>query len=216
MFITFEGIDLSGKSTQAHMLAARLQEVSSGATGAGPKIRFLREPGGTVISERLREILLDRKNPEMSPWTELLLFSAARAQLVAEVILPALTGGEIVVCDRFYDSTTAYQGYGRGLDLESIRYMNRVATAGTDPDITVFVDIPVGEIDSRRAKAGLGRDRMENAGLAFFERVRNGYMEIMKREPHRVVCVDGMGSIEEIHQNIWRVVTRRGQVSHIV
>jgi len=213
MFITFEGIDLSGKSTQARLLVARLQQTAADGSDLQRTVRFLREPGGTVISERLREILLDRKNLEMSPWTELFLFSAARAQLVAEVIRPALARGEIVVCDRFYDSTTAYQGYGRGLDLESIQRINNAATGGTNPHLTIVVDIPVAEIERRRTSAGMGSDRMESSGQAFFTRVRNGYLEIMKREPQRVVWVDGMKSVDEVHQSVWRAVSRLSVVS---
>lgn len=213
MFITFEGIDLSGKSTQAEMLVAKLREVPVGGSGIRRKIRVLREPGGTAISERLREILLDRKNLEMSPWAELFLFSAARAQLVTEVIRPALAGGEIVVCDRFYDSTTAYQGYGRGLDLDTIQHINAAATGGTNPHLTIFVDIPVEEIERRRISAQLGSDRMESAGRAFFERVRNGYLEIVRREPARVVSVDGTASVEQVHQNVWRAVARHTLLS---
>ncbi len=211
MFITFEGIDLSGKSTQAQLLMKRLRE-ERGAGGGVPEVRFLREPGGTPISERLREILLDRKNTAMHPWTELFLFSAARAQLVAEVIRPALDRGEIVVCDRFYDSTTAYQGYGRGLDLETVRRINTAAANGTDPDLTIVVDIPVEEIGRRRSASGLGTDRMESAGRDFFERVRKGYAEIQHREPHRVVRVDGARTVEEVGQDVWRAVTRRREM----
>jgi dTMP kinase len=216
MFITFEGIDLSGKSTQAQLLVAKLQEPAAGSTGGRRRVRFLREPGGTAISERLREILLDRKNLEMSEWTELFLFSAARAQLVSEIIRPALARGEIVVCDRFCDSTTAYQGYGRGLDLETVRRINSAATDGTSPDLTIFVDIPVDEIERRKGRTETGADRMESAGPAFFERVRHGYLEIMKREPERVVCIDGTASVEEVHQHVWRAVARLSVVSQSV
>ncbi len=207
MFITFEGIDLSGKSTQAQLLVRRLQEEPDAGV-AGKTVHFLREPGGTPISERLRDILLDRKNIELDPWAELFLFSAARAQLVAEVIRPALRRGERVVCDRFYDSTTAYQGYGRGLDHETVRKINRAATGGTDPDLTIIVDIPVEEIARRRAAAGLGTDRMESAGREFFERVRNGYADIARSEPGRVILVDGTGTVQDIAEYCWRAVAR--------
>ncbi len=207
MFITFEGIDLSGKSTQAQLLVRRLQEEPD-ADVTGRTVHFLREPGGTPISERLRDILLDRKNIELDPWAELFLFSAARAQLVAEIIRPALRRGESVVCDRFYDSTTAYQGYGRGLDHETVRKINRAATGGTDPDLTIIVDIPVEEIARRRAAAGLGTDRMESAGREFFERVRNGYADIARSEPRRVILVDGTGTVQDIAEYCWRAVAR--------
>jgi dTMP kinase len=212
MFITFEGIDLSGKSTQALHLVTRLKE-GRASSGAVPVVRFLREPGGTPISERLREILLDRKYTELNPWAELFLFSAARAQLVSEVIRPALKRGEIVVCDRFYDSTTAYQGYGRGLDLETVRRINMAATGGTDPDLTIVVDIPVEEIGRRRRALGSGPDRMEDAGKEFFDRVRKGYAEIIRHEPHRVVCVDGTGSVRQVEDEVWRAVARLREVT---
>ena len=209
MFITFEGIDLSGKSTQAQRLRARFENAGD-ERGVRRTVLLLREPGGTVISEQLRIILLDRNHPHMNSWTELFLFSAARAQLVTEVIRPALLRGDIVICDRFYDSTTAYQGYGRGLDLEVIQRVNRAATGGLDPDLTVIVDIPVDLVDVRRAEAGLAKDRMETSGRAFFDRVRHGYAEIAAREPHRVVSIDGAGPAGIVEENVWRAVTRLG------
>ncbi len=204
MFVTFEGIDLSGKSTQVSLLERALRSNAPNA----PEVRIMREPGGTTISESLRSILLDRKHLEMSPWTELFLFSAARAQLVKEVIRPTLQQGGIIVCDRFYDSTTAYQGYGRGLDLETVRKVNAAAIDGTVPDITFLVDIPVEEVERRRRVAGLERDRMESAGRDFFERVRAGYLDIARQEPQRVVCVDGLMPVERVHEAIWNACTR--------
>ena len=161
MFITFEGIDYSGKSTQAKLVADRL-------ASAGRKVMLLREPGGTELSERIRALLLDRDAVPIDPLSELMLFSAARAQLVREVILPALREGTIVVCDRFYDSTTAYQGYGRNLPLDEIRTLNRLCTAGTTPDLTLFVDVDPDEIKQRKIRAGLKPDRMERSGDVFF------------------------------------------------
>lgn len=203
MFLTFEGVDSSGKTTQAAMLVDALR-----ARG-GAHVHFIREPGGTAISERLREILLDRRNLELSELTELFLFSASRAQLVAQVIAPALGRGEIVVCDRFYDSTTAYQGYGRGLDLDAIRRINAVATAGTEPDLTVLVDITVGEIEARKKASGGAPDRMEVAGREFFERVRNGYLAIAREHPERFIVIDGMRSVGDIARVIGRAVEER-------
>jgi dTMP kinase len=136
------------------------------------------------------------------------LFSASRAQLVNDVIAPALRRGETLICDRYYDSTTAYQGYGRGIDLRSVRAINKVATAGIDPDLTLLVDITVDEIARRKAVAGLTFDRMESAGREFYERVRNGYLEIARDEPGRFVRVDGMGSIEDVSRSIWHAVER--------
>lgn len=202
MFITFEGLDFSGKSTQATILVEKLKRSHA-------VVHFLREPGGTKISERIRNLLLDKKNLEMGDATELLLFSAARAQLVNEVIVPALQRGEIVVCDRYYDSTTAYQGYGRGIDREAVKSINRLATGGTVPDVTFVVDIPVEEIERRKQKAGMSFDRMESAGRAFYERVREGYRELACTEATRFVVLDGTRSVEEIARDVWNIVEQK-------
>lgn len=198
MFITFEGLDFSGKSTQAKLLVEKLRKRHV--------VHFLREPGGTEISERIREILLDRKNQEMTDAAEILLFSASRAQLVAQVILPALARGEVVVCDRYCDSTTAYQGYGRGLNLDDVRSINQIATRGRMPDATFFMDIPIEEIERRKTIAGLTFDRMESAGREFYERVREGYHRLAAQEPERWLVLDGMKSIGEIERTIWATV----------
>jgi dTMP kinase len=198
MFITFEGLDFSGKTTQAARFVERVKADTSGP------VLFLREPGGTKISERIREILLDREHLEMSPMAELLLFSASRSQLVQEVVLPALGRGETVVCDRFYDSTTAYQGHGRGLDLQAIGRINAIASAGLVPDLTIFVDIPIEEIGRRKAAAGVPFDRMESGGAEFYLRVRRGY-QLMAEQEERFVRVNGMGTVDEIGAAIWRV-----------
>jgi len=211
MFITFEGLDFSGKTTQAELLVSRLRERPVPGARSRQPVCFVREPGGTRISERLRDILLDRKNLELDDIAELMLFSASRAQLVAEVIRPALLRGEIVIGDRFYDSTTAYQGYGRGLNLESVHRINAIATSGLAPDLTIFVDIPLAEIARRKALAGLTFDRMESSGRAFYERVRNGYLELVRYDPRRLVCVDGTASISEVEKEVWRAVTRLKQ-----
>jgi dTMP kinase len=202
MFLTFEGLDFSGKTTQARRLADRL--------GRRHKVVSLREPGGTRISERLREILLDRKNLELCDAAELFLFSASRAQLVTEVIRPALGRGDIVICDRYFDSTTAYQGYGRGVNLEAIRQLNTLATGGTDPDLTIVVDIPVEEIERRRQAAGQAFDRMESSGRIFYERVRAGFRALAEDLPERVVCVDGTRPIDGVHEDIWTLLLDRG------
>ena len=195
MFITYEGLDFSGKSTQVGLLADTLSQ-------SGAKILVLRDPGGTAIGERIRAVLLDRELRDMSDSTELFLFSASRSQLVQEIIKPALHNGTIVVCDRFYDSTTAYQGWGRGLSLDAIKTMNRVAANGLVPAITYFIDIPVSEIEQRMMHQKAGADRMEMSGRAFYERVREGFLQLAKEEP-RFEVVDGRLSIEEIRQNIW-------------
>lgn len=194
MFLTLEGIDFSGKSTQAKMLVDAL----SGERA----VCFLREPGGTPISERIRDILLDKKNLELTDRAELLLFSASRAQLVASVIRPALAKGEIVICDRYYDSTTAYQGAGRGLPMDAVRTINTFATGGLAPDLTLFIDIPVDEIERRRAAAGKGFDRMEAAGREFFQRVRDGYCALAAAEPGRFVRIDGTRPPEDVHAGV--------------
>jgi dTMP kinase len=209
MFITFEGLDFSGKSTQARLLVERLKNMPAMKDGERMTVHFVREPGGSKISEQIREILLDRTFPEMTDTAELLLFSASRTQLVKEVIIPALQCGETVVCDRYYDSTTAYQGHGRGLDLEAVQTINRLATAGTDPDLTIFIDIPVEEIERRKHSAGLAFDRMESSGRDFYERVRNGFLEIAAKEAHRFVTIDGMASIENVQRLVWQEVERR-------
>jgi dTMP kinase len=203
MFITFEGLDSSGKTTQARLLVDHRR----GRTHA--PVRFIREPGGTVISERLREILLDKKYLELSEASELFLFSASRAQLVRQVIHPALLRGEIVVCDRYYDSTTAYQGYGRGLDLATIRGINTLAAAGVVPDLTVLVDITIEEIEKRKHASKTEFDRMESAGREFFARVHNGYLSMAAEEPKRFVVVDGMRSVDDIAQEIADLVDNR-------
>jgi len=199
MFISFEGIDGSGKTTQAKKLAARLEE-------SGKKVLFLREPGGTEISEQIRQILLNKKNLKMTQISELLLFSASRAQLVTEVIKPALAQGTIVITDRFVDSTTAYQGSGRGLHIGGVKSINALATSGLMPRRTFFIDIPVAEMYERRRSSGQEIDRMEMSNEEFYQRVRDGYKEIAAEEPGRFITIDGRQSIDEIHTIIWNEV----------
>jgi len=208
MFLTFEGLDASGKTTQAQILVDALRARGDAA------VHFIREPGGTVISERLREILLDRRNLDLSDLAELFLFSASRAQLVREVIAPAIARGETVVCDRFYDSTTAYQGYGRGLDLGAIATVNALATAGTVPDLTLLVDVTVDEVIRRKRAAGAPADRMEGGGRQLFERVRNGYLAIAREHPDRVRVVNGMRSVDLVAADIRRAVGERQEQLH--
>lgn len=199
MFISFEGIDGSGKTTQAKKLAARLEE-------SGKKVLFLREPGGTEISEQIRQILLNKKNLKMTQISELLLFSASRAQLVTEVIKPALAAGTIVITDRFVDSTTAYQGSGRGLHIGGVKSINALATSGLMPRRTFFIDIPVTEMYERRRSSGQEIDRMEMSNEEFYQRVREGYKQIAADEPGRFISIDGRQSIDEIHTIIWNEV----------
>ena len=195
MFITFEGLDFSGKSTQVRLLAESL-------TRASVKNVVLRDPGGTAIGERIRAVLLDRAVLDMSNFTELFLFSASRSQLVHEVIKPTLESGTIVLLDRFYDSTTAYQGWGRELPLDSISAVNRLASHGLVPRITYFIDIPVDEVERRMLRQKAGADRMEMSGRAFYERVREGFLTMARSEP-RFEVLDGMLGIQEIHKRIW-------------
>ncbi len=202
MFITFEGLDSSGKSTQAQLLV-------DDCSKSGRDVLLLREPGGTQVSENIRKILLDKDHRNMTQKAELLLFSAARAQLVNEVILPALTSGKTVICDRYYDSTTAYQGYGRGLNIQEVEALNRIATSGTTPDLTLFVDVELAELRRRRVAAGVVDDRMEASGRQFYEAVQRGYLAIAGAEPHRVVTIDGMRPVEEIHKEIWNIVQKK-------
>jgi dTMP kinase len=203
MLITFEGIDSSGKSTQARILVERLRSSSS------RPVHFIREPGGTAVSERVRAILLDTSLTGMCDVSEFLLFAASRAQLVREVVLPALSRDEYVVCDRFADSSVAYQGFGRGIALDKIRAINSLATGGTDPDLTFLVDIPVDESYLRKRNAGAALDRMEQSGRAFYERVRSGYLALAGENPGRVVLIDGTRHIETIAADIEQAVNMR-------
>ncbi len=205
MFITFEGIDSSGKTTQCNRIVEKLQ--SSGYT-----VFFVREPGGTEISELIRSLLLDKAHYNMYPETELLLFSAARAQLVREQLIPALKRNEIIVADRFYDSTTAYQGFGRNLEKEHIRIITGFAVDSVRPDATFFLDIPYQESVNRRRRAGMTEDRIEQLDQAFFTRVRDGYFQISQNEPERVHVVDGTtepGAITEAVTAVLRQVFER-------
>jgi dTMP kinase len=195
MFISFEGIDFCGKSTQIDLLKDYLIE-------QGKKVEILREPGGTNLSEKIRTILLDNKNEKMLMEAELFLFSASRAQLVREKIRPYLEKGFYVISDRFHDSSTAYQGYGRGIPVDVIAGVHDLAIGDTIPDITYFIDIPVGIANERKKKQSKGKlDRIELADMEFYSRVRNGYLETAKNES-RFKVIDGTQSIQNIHNHI--------------
>ena len=194
IFITFEGIDGCGKSTQTSMCRTWLEEL-------GRTVLLVREPGGTKIGERIRELLLDKKNSSMAPLTELFLFEAARAQIVEEVIKPALSEGKIVICDRFFDSSYAYQGCARGLGPEMVSRLNMDATGGLAPDITFFLDISVEGAIKRRNVRGEEKDRIESAGDAFQEKVRQGFIRAAS-EDGRIVTVDASLSPDEIFAQI--------------
>jgi len=177
-FITFEGSEGCGKSTQSRLLYEYLKR-------KGYPVVYLREPGGTRISEKIRKILLDPKN-HITPECETLLYMAARAQVVAEIIRPALSKGKIVICDRFLDSTLAYQGYGLGIDIDLIKKVGKFVTSGIKPDLTIFLDLPIKKgLRHRRLK----KDRIEKRSIAYHERVRNGYLKLAASEPRRIKIV---------------------------
>ncbi len=205
-FITIEGGEGVGKSTQARLLAERLRET-------GSVVVEVREPGGTPTGDRVREILLDPA-VTMSARTELLLYEAARSELTATVIVPALSRGEIVVCDRFFDSSTAYQGYGRGLNADLVRTLNLAATAGVCPDLTILLRLETGEA-LRRATTG-GADRIEAESLEFHRAVIEGFAAIAEAEPARVVTVDASGTVDEVAARVWNVVGTHPAGEHAV
>ncbi len=198
MLITFEGIDGCGKSTQARLLADKLSE-------EGIETILVREPGGTELSEHVRDLLLNKHFKEpLSHEAELLLFAASRAQLMKEVIKPALAREAVVICDRFTDSTVAYQGFGRELPLARVEEINALATDSIEPDLTFLIDIPL-ETAIRRRK-GMGDDRMEAESRLFFAHVQSGYMYLAEKHRDRIHVIDGSDSMEDTQQSIWRLV----------
>jgi dTMP kinase len=203
LFVTFEGGEGSGKTTQLKALLAVLR-------GSGLEAIETRDPGGTAVGKQIRELLLDREQVRMEAAAELFLYEASRAQLVAEVIRPALAQGRVVLCDRFCDSTVAYQGYGRGLDLTLIAELNAVATGGLAPDLTFLLDLEPGQglerATQREQQLRQRQDRMERELLAFHQRVRDGYRAIAAAEPRRVVVMDGARGMTEIEGDIRRRV----------
>jgi dTMP kinase len=194
IFITFEGIEGSGKSTQLELLCDYV---------ASRGIDYVRtvEPGGTMIGEEIRKILLSVEHSGMTSLTELLLYASSRAQHVGEVIKPALKGGRVVVCDRFSDSTIAYQGFGRGLDMDLIAQLNAMCTDGIIPDITFLLDIDV-ETGLKRNRTANKIDRLELEAVAFHTKVRDGYLSLMEKEPGRIRLIDSNKSVEEISDSV--------------
>ncbi|HEY4300888.1 MAG TPA: dTMP kinase [Candidatus Didemnitutus sp.] len=203
-FISFEGSEGSGKSTQIASLAARLQK-------AGFEVVATREPGGTEIGEQIRNIIVhNSRGDEMCPETELLLFTAARAQVVREVIAPALARGAVVLTDRFLDSSTVYQGIARNLDPGPVDQINRFAVADVMPDLTVVIDVPTEvSLQRIRRRASDLPDRMERENISFYTKVREGYLLLAKQWPERVVVIDGTHPPEAIEKRIWAEVERR-------
>jgi len=203
IFISFEGIDFSGKSEQCRRLLARLHEAGYHNT------ELLREPGGVEIAEAIRKIVLDARHAGLNERTEILLYSAARAQITSERILPALAAGKIIIADRFVDSTTAFQGYGRQIDLDFVKAVNHFATRGILPQLTLLLDISLEEAEARQRRAGVVKDRLENEGRDFHERVREAYLAMAKAEPERFVVLDGAQSIELIAAQVNEVLRNK-------
>lgn len=200
MFITFEGIDLCGKSTQAKLLLEYLQSKKK-------KVIYVREPGGTKISEKIRHLLLDKDHAEMEYVTEFLLFSASRYQLTNEVIVPHLKKNYIVICDRYFDSSTAYQGFGGKIDVKDIAQVNRIATSGLKPDMTFLLHITPEESFKRKKLMNKAGDRIEEKTLTYYKKVVNGYMQIAKANKKRYKVIDGKKNVNDIHTFIVNTIT---------
>lgn len=205
LFLTLEGPDGAGKTTQGTRLVEYLRR-------AGLSVVSTREPGGTAIGERIRQLLLDETHREMAPVTEMLLFAASRAQFVREVVEPALAKGVTVLSERYVDASLAYQGYGRGIDVALVRQVNEVATGGLLPDLTLLLDIdPAVGLQRARTAGGkegvAGRgDWLEQETLAFYERVRAGFLQLARESPQRIVVIDAQGDVERVHRRVIEAV----------
>lgn len=197
LFITFEGPDGCGKTTQMNLLAQYFEK-------KGKKVVLTREPGGKGLGEKVREILLNYDG-EVSDRCESFLFLADRAQNIDIIVKPAVKQGEIVLCDRHIDSTVAYQGYGRGLDINEINMLNNLATGGKKPDLTLVFDV---DVETSMKRVGKEKDRMESAGTEFHNRVRNGYLELATQEPDRIKVLDATKTIEEIHEKVIEIIEK--------
>ncbi len=199
IFISFEGIEGTGKTIQSRLLYEHL-------TKKGYEVTLTEEPGGTRIGFKIRDLLLSVENKGMTPLAELLLYNASRAQHIQEVILPVMNKGVIVITDRFTDSTVAYQGYGRGIDLSIINSLKRMVAADLQPDITILLDLDV-EVGLRRNRGINKMDRLELEDVEFHKRVRNGYLEIATKEPERIKLIDASEGIEQVHNRIIKIIT---------
>jgi dTMP kinase len=202
MFITFEGPEGSGKTSQIVLLAAFLREL-------GYEVVQTREPGGTSIGDQIRDILHDVDNGEITAVAELLLYSASRAQLVQELVQPALAEGKIILCDRYADSTIAYQGYGRGLDLQELHMLMQFATGGLKPLLTLLLDIDVERGLARRQANGDEMNRLDLEKVSFHQKVRSGYHELVEAEPGRWIIIDADRSVDAIQKDLREVVLER-------
>ncbi len=202
-FITFEGGEGCGKSTQIRLLAERLRS-------AGKDVELLREPGGTALAERIRSLVREMSDDPPNARAETLLFLASRAQLVGNVMRPALESGKWVLCDRFADSTFAYQGYGRGLDLAELKALNSFATGGLAPDLTVLLKVDpataAARMRAREQTTGTSADRMERAGAAFHARLNAGFLALAAAEPERFAAIDADGTVEEVSERVWNSI----------
>ena len=197
LYITFEGPDGCGKTTQMNLLAQYFEK-------KGKKVVLTREPGGKGLGEKVRKILLNYDG-EVSDRCESFLFLADRAQNIDIIVKPAVKQGEIVLCDRHIDSTVAYQGYGRGLDINEINMLNNLATGGKKPDLTLVFDV---DVETSMKRVGKEKDRMESAGIEFHNRVRNGYLELATQEPDRIKVLDATKTIEEIHEKVIEIIEK--------
>lgn len=201
-FISFEGVDGSGKTTQLRNLGAWLRQHRA-------KVLETREPGGTPLAESIRDFVLDPRNVNLRPLTELFLMNAARAQHVEDGIMPALERGDIVLCDRFSDATLAYQGGGRGFPVAELKTLNAIATKGIQPDLTFLMDVPVHVGQQRQTGRGGTADRMESEPPAFHERVRQAYLEIAKSDPNRVLLIDSTRPLAMVQETIRKAVVTK-------
>ena len=197
LFITFEGVDGCGKSTQMDLLAKYLKT-------NGYDVVLTREPGAKGLGEKIREILLNYEG-DVSDGCESFLFLADRAQNIDIIVNPAISDGKVVLCDRHIDSTVAYQGYGRGLDIERINMLNDIATRGQKPDLTFVFDI---DTETSMKRVGKNKDRMENAGIEFQNRVRQGYLDLAKKEPDRIKIINSSKSVDEVYKNVIEIITQ--------